>query len=78
MQEALNNIHNWAQGNDLEINKSKTKIMKFARRDVDTPTTYEIDIVALEQVTNFRYLGVLIDQKLLFNEHVTDVEPWGM
>ena len=46
----------------------KTKLMLFNKRDKQYPDVY-MNGVQLEWVNNFKYLGVIIDDKLSFSSH---------
>ena len=59
----------WCSNNFLHLNVSKTKEMciDFRRnRTVISPI--------VEQVDSFKYLGVILDEKLSLTEHVTAVQ----
>ena len=65
---------NWMAKNHLTLNVSKTKCMIFGTphtvSQVENPTLL-LNNVEVEIVTNFKYLGVVLDQKLTFSDHVT-------
>ena len=56
---------------DLLLNPSKTKEMLFStRRDKPVSPALKIDDVEIEFCDNVKYLGILVDNKLRFEEHV--------
>ena len=56
---------------DLLLNPSKTKKMLFpTRRDKADIPVLKINDVAIVFCDNVKYLGVLVDNKLRFEEHV--------
>ena len=67
---------NWPTANKLIINTSKTKAMIIRPKLSSPPLTF---LIGMEnspvQVTNtFRYLGVVLDNKLLFRNHINTLE----
>ena len=65
----------WCSNNFLHLNVSKTKEMciDFRRnRTVNSPIVINGELV--EQVDSFKYLGVILDEKLSFTKHVTAVQ----
>lgn len=62
----LENMSIWLKMNKLKLNLSKTKCMVFNTR-MSIPVI--IDGAQIEMVSNIKYLGVIIDSKLKFEEH---------
>jgi hypothetical protein len=75
MQTELNQIQKWAQENGMIINTIKTKVMTFIPPGNRTKPTPALTICnePVENVNTFTYLGLLVDSKLSFNEHVNTV-----
>ena len=69
LENDLSNITNYFEFNDLYINHSKTKWMLFTR---NTNVTFQIEIngVPIERTEEFTYLGLVIDSKLTFSNHI--------
>ena len=66
----LNKMEAWAASNSLSFNPSKSKIMAFSRkRNVKHPKLY-LNNTELEYVTEIKYLGVTIDQRLKWTKHL--------
>ncbi|KAK2168080.1 hypothetical protein NP493_1246g00003 [Ridgeia piscesae] len=61
----------WCSNNVLHLNISKTKEMCI---DFRRNRTVVINGEPVEQVDSFKYLGVMLDEKLPFTEHVTAVQ----
>lgn len=74
LQSSITNLSLWAKENGMSINSNKSAIMKVTRRQPDILTSYELDGVSIPQVNNFRYLGVILDEKLNFNLHAQAVK----
>ena len=73
LNEALVVSHAWFSEHKLALNLSKTRAMLFGKRQKLTRTD-ELDIihnnVEVENVTSFKYLGVMLDECLKFEAHV--------
>ena len=70
IKSILKHLSEWLFENKLLANESKTKLMLISRHRVpDLPVIF-FNNVALEWVSNIKYLGTIIDNKLKFNEHV--------
>ena len=69
IQQALINLK-------LSLNAGKTKYMVFTRKLNSPPTAdnlYTIEGVPIEKVSNYKYLGVWIDDKLSFKKHISEL-----
>jgi hypothetical protein len=71
--EILQNIFEWCKYNRLAINVTKTKAMIFSNRTVDYPVI-KINDHILEYVDNFKYLGVLFDSKLRYQNYIINLQ----
>ena len=64
----LNSIENWCTNNRLTFNIDKTQVSKFGN------SSKESEIVLGDQklnvVNSFNYLGVVVDNKLCFKQHI--------
>ena len=69
----INELSTWLRNNKLIPNVTKTKLMLFTPRPVDVLPDIYFDGVKLEWVTNIKYLGIVIDNKLSFAPHSTEV-----
>ena len=58
----------WCKDNFLDLNVSKTKemVVDFRKQGVNVPDLY-IDGVKVERVSEYKYLGTVLDEKLNFN-----------
>ena len=60
-QELMDELSRTAKGYDIKVNIKKTKVMKMSRKgEGKINITNDDDEESLEQVDQFRYLGVLI------------------
>jgi hypothetical protein len=68
MQEDLDALWDWLKFNKLMLNVSKTKFMIISSATDWALLT--IDEEQIEDVQSIKYLGVQIDNKLAFKEHL--------
>ncbi|CAF1091926.1 unnamed protein product, partial [Brachionus calyciflorus] len=72
--ESVNQLLTWCLFNRIDINWSKTKIMFITnKRNLIIPETVEINGNFVEVVDNFKLLGVVIDSKLNFLQHIAQL-----
>lgn len=74
LQASLNNLLEWSRNNDLVINRSKTKIMKFRRGGSIAKTDiFLCNEERLEIVNSFRYLGLTFQVTgRVFTKHIEE------
>lgn len=65
----LNEIKTWLDGNRLALNVSKTNYVAFSKSRKSI-SGINIGQQALNQTTHVKYLGILIDERLLFIDHI--------
>ena len=69
----LSLIFDWFCANKLLLNASKTKMIIFRNRQSDSDSIVcpvSLDGVSLEQVSHERFLGIELDNKLKWSEHI--------
>ena len=69
-KNGLKKLNEWCNHNRLYINWSKTYIMVITNKRITVPNYVEFDSVKVEIIDKFKLLGVLIDNKLHFNDYV--------
>ncbi|XP_067216164.1 uncharacterized protein [Linepithema humile] len=73
MQGALEVVEEWCQRTGLAVNPLKTGLTVFSRKykvgTIVGPTLGEVRLVPTESV---KYLGVILDRKLLWEEHLSN------
>ena len=74
----LSAIHSWCRDNYLLINQSKTLAMFLSRNNTKQLTEISqaailLDGTPLRNVSEFRYLGVLLDSDLSFKCHINSI-----
>ena len=70
LQCDVNLVVDWVVTRDLRLNKGKTKCMLITRKRKPPPLDLKIDDVSIEQVNNFKYLGVVISSDLSWSTHI--------
>jgi hypothetical protein len=69
MNDELKNLVFWLKINKLSLNLEKTAYMLISNRNIESENTIEMDNVEINKVDFTKYLGVILDSKLNFNEH---------
>ena len=73
LNQELNNLSNWFAANKLSINISKTCSVLFRSRHkfhAENELLIIHESQEVQQVSHFKYLGVILDQHLDFKSHV--------
>jgi len=65
-------ISTWFKVNKLSLNIKKTKFILFQSRNKTVPSNLviKIDNAIIEQVTKIKFLGVMINQRLSWDDHI--------
>jgi len=66
----LKKVLEWLQINKLSLNTSKTKMMVFRKKRTIPVPNLTIDNNAIEAVTEFNFLGIVLDEQLNFKAHI--------
>ena len=67
-------IENWMTSNKLTLNHNKTKFMVVSKKGVNGAMNIRINNYQIEQVDSIEFLGVIIDSKLSWNQHIKQLE----
>ena len=73
LQSDVDAIVKWCQHNHMELNASKCFHIKLTRKKQILETTYSVAGIALREVSEIRDLGVTVDSKLTFSNHVNNI-----
>jgi hypothetical protein len=82
MREDLNLIYDWFYANLLSFNIRKTKYIIFYQKNKNIPNPDPLIVrnAEIERVTKTKYLGLILDEKLSWNEHIeyikTKIRPF--
>lgn len=70
-QKGINIASDWCKNNDLTIHPNKTNMVLFTnKKKTDGWNSPTIGNVTIPLQSSFKYLGVTLDQKLNFKEHI--------
>ena len=72
LQKDFDLIVKWLENNDMYLHPSKTKIMLFGpkKKIQNKQPVIKFYNTALEQVDKTKYLGLIFDSQLLWNDHI--------
>lgn len=73
LQADVDSLSEWSTRNNMSLNIEKCYHIKFTRKLNILKTNYSIKGKRLEEVGEFRDLGVLVDSKLTFIPHIDDI-----
>ena len=76
MSSEMINVTEWLRNNMLTLNLSKTKCMVMTSRGKrynDTECNIIVENVTIELVTNYKFLGVVLDDKFTWKLHINHV-----
>ena len=70
LNHELSNIYDWLSANKLSLNTAKTKFMIFHTKNKRIPNPIlKINNIEIERVTQFNFLGLIIDCNLNWKKH---------
>ena len=70
----MSNLKLWFDYNKLLLNLTKTKCMLFGQCKRDTEACISIEGVNIEKVSEIKFLGVLIDDKISWKPHIKYIQ----
>ena len=73
IKSKFTNLYNWCIANKLTINDDKTKFMLYHTINKPVPkkcVSIKTNVMDIERVDNFKYLGIYLDEILHWNKHV--------
>ena len=69
----LIHLYDWLCANKLKLNASKTKYMLFTNKKYDILPLIKINNQTIEKTENIKVLGITIDEKLTFRNHICNI-----
>ena len=74
INQEISKVNTWLLSNKLVLNVAKSKFMLFFKYPKVVPTLkLLINGNPIEQVTNFNFLGITIDQNITWSDHITKI-----
>ena len=70
LQDKFNGILKWCDRNKLIINSKKTKFMVVSPIKLYNVGTLKMDDIPMSSVSQYEYLGMLLDNKLMMTHQV--------
>lgn len=70
LQDDLHNIFKWAEENEFKFNVEKCFVLTCSKKLNQIEYPYKIDTNLIPRVHEMRDLGVIIDSKLSYNNHI--------
>lgn len=74
MKYAFYCLKNWFLAHNLEISAEKSAIVTFTRRRLTIPSNICLCGVNVPIKRNYKYLGIVLDNKLLWNDHIEHIK----
>jgi hypothetical protein len=78
LQHDINSVHNWCLANGMEINIGKTAIISFSRKSNSILFNYKLCNNLVTRSQCVKYIGVMLDCKLYFHQHVDYILSQGL
>jgi len=73
LQRDLLELEKWSKIHQMEFNPLKCKFLIVTNKMSPLKFTYHINDVPIKKVNSVKYLGVVIDSKLTWKEHVKQI-----
>ena len=73
LESVMVKVSRWYQVNKLSVNLNKTKLMFFGTGpmlECMNQVQVRLDHIDIARVDAFKYLGLMLDSKLTFKEHI--------
>ena len=77
MQRDLDALMDWGSTWGMKFNAKKCNIMRVSRSRKPLQHFYSLDNEILKEVSDAKYLGIQIDNKLDWNKHISTVAARG-
>ena len=68
-------LNNWLLANKISLNSTKTELVYFRKKGTPTPN-YKVTLNGFKLLASnsIKYVGVLLDEHLMYNAHLTDLK----
>ena len=74
LNREISKVNTWLLSNELLLNVAKSKFMIFFKHPRTIPKlSISINGNPVEQVTNFNFLGITLDQNITWNDHISKI-----
>ena len=73
LQQDLNALEQWSHKWQMPFNTKKCEFLRITNKKSPLIHTYYIATSPIKEVTSTKYLGVVIDHKLTWNDHIQSI-----
>ena len=74
LQEDINSLFTWSENSQINFNTSKCQLIRIDRGNSTLPiSNYSMSSETIASVDSVKYLGVTIDERLSFNNHISEI-----
>ena len=73
LQKDLDTLQMWEKINKMEFHPQKCQVMSITNKRSPYKHTYQIHNISLQKVNKAKYLGITIDDKLTYKQHISDI-----
>ena len=73
LQDDLEKLEEWEEAWDMEFHPLKCQHILFSRKRKPSNNTYKLHSTDIIKTSTIKYLGVTVDSKLTWNNHVSNV-----
>ena len=76
LQQSLQELQNWCEKWGFRFSVNKTKAMIFSKNKSEQHISLKINNQNIEYVNQFKFLGLIFDNRFTWNEHINYVEEY--
>jgi Reverse transcriptase (RNA-dependent DNA polymerase) len=73
LQQDVERIQSWMTNNKMNLNLEKCEVVTFSTKRQINIKSYNIDGQLLQQKTGYKYLGVWLDRRMDWEEHISRI-----
>ena len=73
LQHDLDNLQAWEKENSMEFHPQKCQVLRITNKKKIIQAKYNIHEITLEEVSKAKYLGVTINNKLTWRDHISTI-----
>ena len=74
LQQSLTELENWAKNWGFRFSVCKTKALIFSHKKIENQLNLKLNNQDIEYVSQFKFLGLIFDNKFTWNAHVNYIE----
>lgn len=70
INKTVKNLNEWTSNKGFQFSATKSEVMVFSRKHQNVKVKIKMGNHELKQVECFKYLGIILDRKLNFNDQI--------